>query len=105
MVNIQEREKIESRLAEINREIRSLGPIMRGSVTLMGKRNKQPYFSVTVKGKTRVIYLGNCRAEMARRYSAHYRKLNQLVDEMTLLYMDLLKACPVDTVEMNVKID
>ena len=48
-MNIQEREKIESRLAEINREIRSLGPIMRGSVTLMGKRNKQPYFSVTVK--------------------------------------------------------
>ena len=55
IVNIQEREKIESRLAEINNKIRSLGPIMRGSVTLMGKRNKQPYFSVTVKGKTRVI--------------------------------------------------
>ena len=104
-MTIQERETIESRLAEINNQIRSLGPIMRGSVTLMGKRNKQPYFSVTVKGKTRVIYLGRCRAEIARKYSAHYRKLNQLVDEMTLLYMEILKACPVDTTEMDLKID
>ena len=68
-MNIQKREKIESRLAEINNQIRSLGPIMRGSVTFMGKRNKQPYFSVTVKGKTRVIYLGNCRGDGKKVFS------------------------------------
>ena len=78
-----------TRLAE---EVKKIGPMMRGSVTIMGKKNKQPYFSVGINGKTKVIYLGNKRAELAREYTANYKKLLTIVDEMTILNMDLLKS-------------
>jgi len=83
---------IETRLKQLQGQIRKIGPVMRGSVTIMGKRHKQPYFSVSIGGKTRVAYLGEARAKMARKYSANYQKLLELVDEMTLLYMELFKA-------------
>lgn len=84
--------KIKERLAAIQAEIQAIGPVMRGSVTVMGTRHRQPYFSVSIKGKTRLIYLGEKRAEVARQYVANYRELAGLVDEMTLLQMELLKA-------------
>jgi len=90
-------EEIRERVAAIQLEIQALGPVMRGSVTVMGDRHKQPYFSVSIKGKTRLIYLGERRAKTARQYVADYRRLAELVDEMTLLQMQLLKAagrCP-----------
>jgi hypothetical protein len=80
------------RLAAVQAEIQAIGPVMRGSVTVMGTRHKQPYFSVSIKGRTRLIYLGEKRAEIARECVANYRKLAGLVDEMTLLQMELLKA-------------
>jgi hypothetical protein len=88
--------RIRTRLAQIQKDIRNIGPVMRGSVTLMGTRHKQPYFSVSVKGKTRVLYLGAARAEVAKRYSENYGKLVRLVDRMTLLNMELLKTQGTD---------
>lgn len=85
-------ERIKARLATAQRRMRTLGPVMRGSVTLMGTRHKQPYFSVSIKGRTRVIYLGDEKAAIAHAYAANYRKLSELVDEMTLLHMRLLKG-------------
>ena len=85
-------ERIRARLAAIQGEMRALGPVMRGSVTIMGTRHKQPYFSVSIKGKTRLMYLGNERAQAVRQYVANYRRLAKLIDEMTLLQMALLKA-------------
>jgi len=64
---------------------------MRGSVVVIGTRNKQPYFSVNVEGKTRLIYLGKAREQRAREYSANYRKMRDIVEEMTTLNMALLK--------------
>ena len=87
-------EQIEERLAAVQAEIQAIGPVMRGSVTVMGTRHKQPYFSVSIKGRTRLIYLGEKRAETARRYVANYRRLAELIDEMTLLHMRLLKGTP-----------
>jgi len=84
--------QIRERLAAVQAEIQAIGPVMRGSVTVMGTRHRQPYFSVSIKGKTRLIYLGEKRAEVARQYVANYRELAGLVDEMTLLQMELLKA-------------
>ena len=49
----------------------------------MGKKNKQPYFSVGIQKKTRVIYLGDKRAEKANEFVANYKKLLEIVDEMT----------------------
>lgn len=80
-----------ARLATIQHAIRRLGPFMRGSVTLMGSRHHQPYFSVSMSGKTQVVYLGNRRAAVARRYVANYRRLLALIDEMTLLQMRQFK--------------
>jgi len=84
--------RIKARLATVHQRMRTMGPVMRGSVTLMGTRHKQPYFSVSIKGRTRVIYLGDEKAVTARTYAANYRKLSALVDEMTLLHMRLLKG-------------
>ena len=83
--------KIEMEIAELQDVIRELGPVMRGRVTLMGRRNKQPYFSVGIKRKTKVIYLGDKRAEKAREYVANYRRLLQAAEDMTILNMELLK--------------
>ena len=86
------REQIEERLAQLAERLRTVAPVMRGSVTVMGRRHKQPYFSASIKGRTRLIYLGAERAKTARRYVANYRKLAAIVDEMTLLHMELLRT-------------
>jgi hypothetical protein len=83
--------RIERKVAKLQSAIRELGPVMRGSVTLMGKRHKQPYFSIGVRKRTKVIYLGEKRAVRAREYVANYRKLLRLAEEMTILNMELLK--------------
>ena len=62
---MSETKEIREKISNLQKEIRNLGPLMRGSVTLMGKKNKQPYFSVGIQKKTRVIYLGDKRAEKA----------------------------------------
>lgn len=96
MIGDTEIDRITTKLRQLQTRIRNIGPLMRGSVTIMGKRHKQPYFSVSMKGKTRVIYLGVERAEVARKYSANYRILMRLIDEATLLQMELLKAKGAD---------
>ena len=87
--------QIRQRLTAVQAEIQTMGPVMRGSVTVMGTRHKQPYFSVSIQGRTRLIYLGGQRAETARQYVANYRRLAGLIDEQTLLHMRLLKDTAV----------
>ena len=47
---------------------------------------------MSAKGKTRLIYLGKERAAIAAQYAANYKVLAELVDELTIINMDLLKA-------------
>jgi hypothetical protein len=82
---------LERRVRELRKELSRLGPLMRGSLVVIGTRNKQPYFSVNIKRKTHLIYLGRRREKTARRYSENYHRLQQIVEEMTLLNMRLLK--------------
>ena len=77
-------------------EMGQIGPMMRGSVTIMGKKNKQPYFSVGIKGKTKVMYLGDKRAEIARKYSENYKRLLEIVEEMTIINMEILKLTSIE---------
>lgn len=86
-----EKNRMEKRLSQLLEEIQGIGPVMRGSVTMMGKRHKQPYFSVSVKGKTKVIYLGSNRSKKAELYASNYRRLMELVEEITILNMEILK--------------
>jgi hypothetical protein len=88
----QTAEELTARLGELQREMNGLGVVMRGSVVVIGVRNKQPYFSLNKGGKTHLIYLGKKREGLARRYSQNYRRLRELVEEMTAINMLLLKS-------------
>ncbi len=91
----QQIEKMRKRVKVLQRQLGLLGPVMRGSVVVIGTRNKQSYFSLHKDKKTHLIYLGKKREERAKEYSANYKKLLAIVEEMTLLNMTLLKenAC------------
>jgi len=88
-------EKMKKRVNELQSRISALGPVMRGSVVFIGTKTKQYYFSLNKDKKTRLIYLGKKRVGKAREYSANYKKLLEIVEEMTLINMELLKkdAC------------
>jgi hypothetical protein len=87
---------LKARLAELKRQMKALGVVMRGSVVVIGVRHKQAYFSLNKDGKTQLIYLGQKREGQARQYSDNYRHLRQIVEEMTTITMTLLQwdACP-----------
>ena len=91
----QEIAKMTRRVKALQRQLGSLGPVMRGSVVVIGTRNKQSYFSLNKDKKTKLIYLGKSREKRAKEYSANYKTLLAIVEEMTLLNMKLLKenAC------------
>lgn len=91
----QEIAKARRRVKVLQKQLGLLGPVMRGSVVVIGTRNKQSYFSLNKDKKTHLIYLGKKREERAKEYSANYKKLLANVEEMTLLNMKLLKedAC------------
>ncbi len=91
----QEIAKMRKRVKALQKQLGLLGPVMRGSVVVIGTRNKQSYFSLNKDKKTHLIYLGKKREERAKEYSANYKKLLAIVEEMTLLNMKLLKedAC------------
>jgi hypothetical protein len=87
--------KMKRRVQTLQNQLGRLGPVMRGSVVVIGTRNKQPYFSLNQKRKTHLIYLGKKREDKAREYSRNYKKLLEIVEEMTMINMILLKenAC------------
>ena len=91
----QEIAKMRRRVKVLQRQLGLLGPVMRGSVVVIGTRNTQSYFSLNKDKKTHLIYLGKKREQRAKEYSANYKKLLAIVEEMTLLSMKLLKenAC------------
>lgn len=91
----KELEKMKRRVKTLQAQLGRLGPLIRGSVVVIGTRNKQPYFSLNKNKKTRLIYLGKKREDKAREYSQNYKKLLEIVEEMTIINMELLKenAC------------
>ena len=82
--------KINRRIKTLQRQLGKLGPIMRGSVVALGA-NKQIRFSVNKNKKTQMIYLGKKREAQAKKWSDNYKKLKEIVDEMTDLNMILIK--------------
>ena len=82
---------MQRRVRKLQQEIGSLGPVMRGSVVIIGTRNKQPYFSLNKDKRTRLIYLGQKRVARAREYSQNYKRMLAIIEEMTVLNIELLK--------------
>ena len=83
--------RMQQQVRHLQQALGKLGPVMRGSVVVIGTRNKQPYFSVNKDKKTRLIYLGNKRVVLAQEYSKNYKQLLEIIEEMTALKMELLK--------------
>jgi hypothetical protein len=75
-----------------------LGPVMRGSVVMLGPKDKpkRTFFSLNKDRKTQLIYLGKKREEKAKEYSQNYKKLLAIVEEMTAINMTLLKENAAD---------
>lgn len=91
--------KLKEKLEKLRKELAGIGPVMRGSVVVIGTKNKQPYFSLNKDKKTKIIYLGRKRELVAKEYSANYKRLLEIVDEMTLINMELIKNNQTTTVE------
>ena len=90
-MNKEKINELKRELKRLENEYRKIRPIMRGSITYMGTKNKQPYFSLSLKGKTKVIYLGDKRAKIAKKYVKNYKSATELIDQMTLVQMQILK--------------
>jgi len=87
--------QMKRRVKTLQKRMAQLGPVMRGSVVIIGTRNKQSYFSLNRSKKTELIYLGKKRQARATEYSDNYKELRAIVEEMTMINMILLKknAC------------
>ncbi len=83
--------QLKAMLEALRKQLAGVGPVMRGSVVVIGTKSKKPYFSLNKDKKTRIIYLGEERKETAQAYSDNYRRLLAIVDEMTLANMELLR--------------
>jgi hypothetical protein len=82
---------LKRRLKRLQAQLAELGPVMRGSVVVIGTRNKQPYFSVNMNKKTKLIYLGKKREAQASEYVANYKKMQEIAEKMTEINIILLK--------------
>jgi hypothetical protein len=91
----EDRATMKRRVKTLQKRMAQLGPVMRGSVVIIGTRNKQSYFSLTRNKRTQLMYLGKKRQARAQQYSDNYKELRVIVEEMTMINMTLLKknAC------------
>ena len=68
---------------------------MRGSVVVIGTRNKQPYFSLNKDKRTRLIYLGQKRVARAKDLSfdqvGHVARINGQLLELSARELALLE--------------
>jgi len=100
------KETILKKLASLEKKMSSCGSVMRGSVVTLkmtcGNKNckcatdknaKHPaeYFSLNINKKTKLIYLGKTKLKRAKELNNNYLKLWDIINQMTLLNMELLK--------------
>ena len=88
--------KARQRLQTLTAELASLGSMMRGSIVTNGRRHPQPYFSLNKDHRTYLVYLGQRRLPIAKRLTQKYARATQLIEEMTLLNLALLKNDATD---------
>ena len=103
-MNKQLNEKLTRRITKLQKQMHQLGPVMRGSVVRLankcgnpncrcaqGEKHQQLYFSVSKKGKTKLIFLGKSRVQKAKEYVDNYKTMVAILEEMTEINMQLLK--------------
>lgn len=83
--------KIKRKVKNLQKQMGGIGPVMRGSVVFIGNKKKYCHFSLNKNKKTHLIYLGKKREARAKEYSNNYKSLLDIIEEMTILNMTLLK--------------
>ena len=82
---------LHNRLQLLQSRIGGLFPLMRGSVVRIGTNGKHPTYSLNLKGKTRIVYLGEAKEQIVKTWIENYRKLQRIIDEMTLINIEVVK--------------
>jgi hypothetical protein len=90
MTKTQEKDA-RSKLKALEKQLGKCGPLMRGTIVTNGVKHRQAYFSLNKDKKTHLIYLGEGRLPLATKMSENYKRLLEIVEEMTVLNMALLK--------------
>ena len=87
--------KMKRKVKALQKQMGEIGPVMRGSIVFIENQKKYSHFSLNKDKKTHLIYLGKKREERAKEYSENYKRLLDIIEEMTILNMTLLKedAC------------
>lgn len=93
------------KIRRLHQKLSTLGPLMRGTVVLLGstcgnprckcargEKHPQYYFSVNIARKTKTMYLRKEMKSEAEEYVNNYKLLWDIVEEMTLLNFELLKS-------------
>ncbi len=94
-MNPREIAEIKRKVKALQKQMGEIGPVMRGSIVFIGNQKKYSHFSLNKDNKTHLIYLGKKREDRAKEYSENYKRLLDIIEEMTILNMTLLKedAC------------
>lgn len=79
------------RLERLRLKTKDLFPLMRGSVVKIGMKNKRPTYSLNMNGKTKIISLGHGKNIVAERLIHNYHSLQSIIDEMTLINIELIR--------------
>lgn len=83
--------KAQHRLVALTRQTTKVGPMMRGTIVTNGKKHRQAYLSLNKNKRTYLIYLGEKRVDVAREMLDNYKTMLEIMEEMTVLNMELLK--------------
>ncbi len=100
-----ERVRLKKRRANLLRELRNLGNLMRGTLYTThvrcgsprcecahGKKHAKLHFSVNMKGRTRSMYVGEKRAEEVGALLSEYQRAWRVIEDLTEVNLELLRS-------------
>ena len=92
----QKAAELKRRLICLENKLKNIGIIMRGSIVelkMTSRKKKYPayYFSAKLNKKTKLIYLGKKKLDIAKKYKDNYLKLKKIIEEMTETTMELIR--------------
>ena len=91
---------------KLTKELHSIGPFIRGSVVELrhscgkknckrcrsGEKHLATYLSLSLSGKTKMIYLSKKDRTRAKRWVSNYRKLLEIAEKLSQLNVQILAA-------------
>jgi hypothetical protein len=86
---------LEKQLERLEAKAHKCFPLMKGCVTVIGGDNKLLRFTSKKNGKSYSMYLGDKKAEVAKKYIENYRKLNDIVNKMSEINLEIIKRMDV----------